>query len=140
MSLRCTVAFALSLLAGSAVPEGQPAAAHPEQVEQGRSLYEIYCLSCHGDQADGHGPRAAALSPRPADLTRLRAADGSFPAEEIRRTIDGRDTLPGHPRKEMPIWGLTLQQLDSDADQEEEVRAKIRSIVTYLESIQLPPD
>ena len=36
---------------------------------QGRKLYMANCMSCHGAAADGQGPAAAALRPRPTDFT-----------------------------------------------------------------------
>jgi mono/diheme cytochrome c family protein len=109
-----------------------------EGVADGRQLYEIYCRSCHGDSGRGDGPAAAELRPRPADLTRIRSRnDGEFPEERIRRKIDGRDELKSHGTRRMPVWGLGLQELDRDADQEGEVQTKIRQLTTYLRSIQI---
>jgi hypothetical protein len=82
---------------------------------------------------------AETLSTPPPYLTRLRSGDDdSFPVERIHSAIDGRETSPGHVRKDMPIWGLTFQELDRDSNQEAEVRARIRQIISYLESIQRP--
>ncbi len=36
---------------------------------RGKTLYQANCLACHGAKADGKGPAAAALSPRPTDFT-----------------------------------------------------------------------
>jgi len=108
-------------------------------VERGELLYRIYCQNCHGKQGHGDGPTAAVLTVRPADLGRLKK-EGEFPRDEIRGIIDGRETARGHgdaPR-EMPIWGLGFQELDRDADQEAEVRAKIEALLDFLETIQRP--
>lgn len=48
----------------------QPAAS-PEQIAQGRELYQTHCAACHGAEGRGDGPAAASLSPAPADLKRL---------------------------------------------------------------------
>lgn len=48
-------------------------AAGPEQVAQGRQLYQTHCAACHGEEGRGDGPAAAGLSPAPADLQRLTA-------------------------------------------------------------------
>ena len=116
---------------------GAPGPDAEASVEQGRALYEVYCQGCHGVEADGKGPMAESLGRRPPDLTRLQAAkDKSFPVEEVHRAIDGRQSAPGHLRRDMPIWGLTFQELDRDTDQERDVRDKITSLIRYLESIQ----
>jgi hypothetical protein len=39
----------------------------------------------------------------------------------------------------MPIWGLSFQELDSDVNQEDQVREKILHVIDYLESIQRKP-
>jgi len=36
----------------------------------------------------------------------------------------------------MPLWGIAFRQTGSDADQQEEVMARIRKLVDYLETIQ----
>jgi len=107
----------------------------------GAFLYSTYCLNCHGENARGNGPMADVLNVKPADLTTLAARNGGeFPAEEVARTIDGRDVPRGHGARQMPIWGLTFQQLDSDANQEDEVRRKIEALVRYLASLQRASD
>jgi hypothetical protein len=38
----------------------------------------------------------------------------------------------------MPIFGLTLQQTDTDTNQEAEVREKVERLIDYLKSLQQP--
>ncbi len=122
-------------MVGAVAPEGES----PE--EQGRFLYEVYCLNCHGENATGDGPTAKVLSVPPADLTGIVIRnDGKFPTDEMRRIIDGRDRKPGHGRSQMPIWGLAFQQVGTDVDQEAEVSLKIDQLLAYLESIQKKKD
>jgi mono/diheme cytochrome c family protein len=40
----------------------------PEAISEGELLYQSNCYSCHGDDARGNGPAAAALEPKPPDL------------------------------------------------------------------------
>lgn len=129
-----TLAAGLLLLA-SAVPA---AAQDPARAaERGELLYRIYCSSCHGDQGTGDGPVAEVLEIPPTDLTQLAAAHGGdFPAEDVRSSIDGRDEIAGHGRREMPVWGLTFQQRGRDVDQEAEIRGRIDDLLAYLRSIQ----
>jgi hypothetical protein len=81
---------------------------------------------------------AKLLTVSPSDLTRIRPSDdGEFPADKIRLVIDGRTDVRAHGTREMPVWGLTLQQSDRDSAQEDETSARIDDLVTYLESIQV---
>jgi mono/diheme cytochrome c family protein len=79
--LRITRDVALSL-AGLALLAGVILyfATRPSEViaVEGRDLYMRYCASCHGISATGDGPVAAALEPRPADLTRLTQATATL--------------------------------------------------------------
>ncbi len=45
-----------------------PANSTPEDIEQGKNLYDLNCASCHGENARGDGVVANTLKPRPADL------------------------------------------------------------------------
>jgi mono/diheme cytochrome c family protein len=119
------------------LPEHGAPAVRQELVDEGQLLYGIYCKSCHGPGGRGDGPTARSLKPRPADLTRLsRDNDGEFPLARVLLSIDGRSRVPGHTKGRMPIWGLSLQEADSDTNQEDEVRRKIQCLVEYLKSIQ----
>ena len=104
------------------------------------SLYVEYCASCHGTAADGAGPAATAMDPRPADLRRIAARRGGvFPAASIADKIDGRDPIKAHGSKDMPVWGKVFRD-DAEMEQgtEAAVRGRILVLVEYLKSIQLP--
>ena len=127
---------------GAADPEGfPPAAPTAEQIEDGRQLFRIYCVGCHGVTARGDGPASERLRNPPADLTRIEPDEhGDFPRERIHRAIEGIETTPGHAPSEMPVWGFALAPLDRDADPGDEVRSRIATLVDYLETLQAPPD
>lgn len=55
------ICAALILLPGLALAQGNP--------ERGKSLFGTHCASCHGPMGKGDGPAAAALNPKPKDLT-----------------------------------------------------------------------
>jgi mono/diheme cytochrome c family protein len=102
----------------------------------GHDLFQFYCASCHGRDAQGRGPAAAALKTRPSDLTLLALRnDGYFPRARVEAIITGGASavLPSHGSSEMPVWGLVFRGLDpSDAT----TRTRIANLVAYLESIQ----
>jgi mono/diheme cytochrome c family protein len=58
--MKYTVILAL-FFSGAALADGDP--------ERGAQLYQGSCMACHGVNADGNGPAAAALKPRPTDFT-----------------------------------------------------------------------
>jgi len=127
----------LLLVAVSCSHQSGAAGDQQQLAEQGRHLYQVYCVNCHGENGRGDGPTARYLKVEPADLTRLsKRNDGEFPGEATDQAIDGRRGVPGHGRSQMPIWGLSLQLLNQDTNQEDEVRQKILQLVEYLRSIQ----
>jgi mono/diheme cytochrome c family protein len=68
-----------------------------EARERGRGLYLAHCALCHGERADGHGPRSL-LSSRPADFT----------SKTWRRTVTPRKAFfilrEGVHGTAMPAW------------------------------------
>lgn len=117
-----------------------PVHAAASQVNQGRLEYVRYCASCHGVAADGRGPVAPALKQRPTDLRYLAGRYGApLPRDRIARFIDGREAVPAHGSREMPVWGERLQQKDVEGSPREDLtRSHIGAILTYLTSIQMP--
>ena len=106
---------------------------------RGRLSYRLYCRSCHGEDGRGEGPMAELLKVSPTDLTALAKRNGGeFPAEKTYRAIDGRQEVRGHGPRGMPVWGIGLQDLGRDHDQEAETRARILDLVTYVEHLQAP--
>ncbi len=101
----------------------------------GKEMFSAYCASCHGTDARGNGPAAAALKTPPADLTLLAAKNGGvFPEARVAAVIQGDALTPSHGGKGMPVWGpvfLTLGQ-----HQATQVQLRIHNLVKYLESIQ----
>jgi mono/diheme cytochrome c family protein len=100
----------------------------------GPDLYRHYCATCHGRDAKGKGPAAAALKVPPPDLTLLaRRRKGVFSAPEVESVIRGGTAVTAHGSDEMPVWGPIFRALDpSDA----RVNARISSLVSHIASIQ----
>ena len=103
--------------------------------ESGAVLFRTYCASCHGTDARGAGPMTAQLRRLPPSLTSFAVRNGGmFPAERVRRIIDGRD-IASHGTTEMPVWGDAFRRTREGLS-EKAAAARIDAIVRYLESIQ----
>lgn len=130
---------ALALAALTTLATVAPAAEQEdaESIAVGRVTYRVYCANCHGNDARGDGRIASLLTVEPSDLTRLAADNGgTFPADEVRKTIDGREEVRGHGMREMPIWGDVFQDDPGDAAAEKKAQDKIDDLVAFLGSIQ----
>jgi hypothetical protein len=105
----------------------------------GGNDFRVYCSSCHGASGKGDGPIASSLRRRPADLTQLtKQNDGTFPADRVFKSIDGRIPVPGHGGPDMPVWGDVFAA-SRESQGAENVKARIESLVKYLETIQDKP-
>jgi len=128
------VVAAIALVAG-APARGRGDDKVPATVS-GSVSFRTYCATCHGADARGDGPMTDNLRVRPPDLTLIaRRNEGRFPADNVRRIIDGRSPLKGHGGPEMPVWGDAFRS-SSDAYSEARVAEKINALVEYLKSIQ----
>lgn len=135
-----TAACAALLVGGLAVfaDAGQKTATGtpPPVIESlyGPDLYRHYCATCHGRDAKGKGPAAAALKVPPPDLTVIaRREKGIFPASQVKAIVRGGTVVAAHGSVEMPVWGPIFHALDpSDA----RVTARIDALVSHIASIQ----
>lgn len=123
------------LLALAAVPGVQ---AEDLSKYSGAQLFQRFCASCHGKAGKGDGAVAPYFKLLPPDLTRItRRSRGTFPAERIRRVIDGRENVPPHGAREMPVWGTEFTAAAPDpASARATADANIALLVEYLRSIQ----
>ncbi len=112
--------------------------ADPQAHYSGQRLYETYCSSCHGLDADGTGPVEPFTSAHAPDLTRIAARNGgTFPAEQVFRTVDGQFESPPPNTRHMPIWGYELFTGEGDDQAAHQRVLDIEHrIVKYLQSIQ----
>ncbi|MCS6994501.1 MAG: cytochrome c [Anaerolineales bacterium] len=78
----------------------------------GKTLYENFCLSCHGPSGKGDGPAAATLHPQPADLMALLQTHDD--ASLTTRIAEGKAGTA------MPAWRDVLNE------------TQIRQILAYL--------
>ena len=103
---------------------------------KGQDLYRAYCASCHGLDARGDGPAAAALRTKVPNLRQLAERNGGmFPAAKVQKVISGDDVIASHGSREMPIWGPIFHQVEEDIDRG---NVRLDNLVKYLESIQAP--
>ena len=127
----------IGLLLGACVAaSGENAQRDPTRADadSGRQLYLEHCASCHGLTGKGDGIAAATLRRPLPDLSLLaRKSGGTYPSEEVARTIDGRKRLAGHRRDGMPLWGNVFSRLEAD---EKNVRTGIEALVAYVKSLQ----
>jgi mono/diheme cytochrome c family protein len=113
------------------IAELQPSA----DAASGKELYNSLCARCHGENGIGNGPVASTLKTLPPDLTRLtRRNNGLFPHERVLHIIKGDVVLKTRGTQEMPTWGPTLRQMDSDPAAGD---ARIDTLVEYLAKLQV---
>ena len=136
----CGAIATASMVTAALFTAQQPAAAQASQpgihAPMGAYLFKTYCASCHGTAALGDGPLADSMRRRPSNLTEIaRRNKGAYPQELVFRIIDGRTPVRGHGGPDMPIWGDAFMRTSEAAD-EASVRARIRALVEFLETIQ----
>jgi len=138
-------AWILAAPAAHALSQGTAPILSPEgEVTSGQLEYREHCASCHGLSGKGDGPVAEALAKSPGDLTQLRKKHGGkFPSQRVYRTIDGRDRVPSHGTREMPVWGSVFRLRQGSLSgsgapplTDDEVKARIKPIVEYVRSLQ----
>lgn len=94
-----------------------PTANDPESIDRGRKVFAEQCASCHGERADGAGPRAGELAAVP---TNFLAPDYTKSAPRIAARIAyGRGDV-------MPAFVGTLSE------------EQIWDAANYLRSLQKP--
>jgi mono/diheme cytochrome c family protein len=116
------------------------ARADDSHANEGERLYLQYCAACHGRDANGKGPVAPVLSPRPTDLTKLAQRYGApLPKPAISEFIDGRHEIRAHGSSDMPVWGRVLTEpFPPNVSERARVRGDLMLILDYLETVQQP--
>jgi putative copper resistance protein D len=76
---------------------------HAASIAEGRALFAVHCVVCHGPRGAGDGPAAASLDPRPPDLRAHHV--GLHTAGDLFWWIT-------HGKPPMPAFG---ERLDADA-------------------------
>ena len=60
--------FVLSFAGSTLGKDPKPPKKTPELLNAGKKLFEVNCVSCHGEKGDGKGPVGMALTPHPSDF------------------------------------------------------------------------
>ena len=103
-------------------------------IARGKQSFRDHCAVCHGNDAHGNGPAAAALTPRPTDLSLFTKRTGSFPAAKVEASIRGTDPVVAHGIPGMMVWGAILR---SEANgNEARTDEQIADLVAFIRSIQ----
>jgi mono/diheme cytochrome c family protein len=115
-----------------------PASAEDLSHYSGEELYQRLCAACHGEHGEGDGTVASYFKMQPPDLTQLaKRRGGQYPADAVRRIVDGRDVPGPHGSRQMPVWGVALYYADpTNPDQEKQVKELVDRVVEYLGTIQ----
>ncbi len=115
------------------------------RTDLGRFEFDNNCASCHGPAGRGDGEVGRTLKQPVPDLTTLASRSGGvFPAERVRRVIDGRDELKGHWGRAMPLWGLQYSSQAAEyykglaIDPDAFVKQRVDALVDYLRTLQGP--
>jgi mono/diheme cytochrome c family protein len=116
-------------------PEIKHVPAPVTSAASGKEMFKAYCATCHGANAKGDGPAAAALKVPPPDLTVLAKNNGGkFPADRISSILRGRATVTAHGNQDMPVWGPVFWRMSGG--HEAEVQQRIVNLTHYIESLQ----
>jgi mono/diheme cytochrome c family protein len=79
----------------------------PQARARGRELFLRHCAICHGERADGRGPRRGSLIPSPTDFRDPSWRSRTTPARAFATVRSGK---PGTP---MPSWKPVLSESET---------------------------
>jgi mono/diheme cytochrome c family protein len=144
MQIRSTLIAAAGLVALTGCgPEGfagMGAEVARAPVPSGAELYATFCAACHGATGRGDGPAAAGMSPAPADLTRLSAANGgTFPLVQVMGKIYGysEGEVGGMPEFASVVEGDTVL-VETAPGVATPTPERLVALAEYLETLQAP--
>src|ERR1041384_4255171 len=124
----------LSMLFADATPKIKRIPARSTASVAGQDLFREYCAVCHGTDAMGGGPAAAALKVKPANLTQIsRKNSNKYPEIRVQRVINGEDEMTAHGSREMPVWGQIFRHMNSNQDLS---AVRVYNLVKYIEQVQ----
>jgi len=77
---------------------------------KGGEVYQSYCATCHGDAGKGDGIAAAALDPKPRDLSNAEYVSGLTDAHIKKVVTEGGPSVGMSAA--MPAWGGIIPEDD----------------------------
>lgn len=105
--------------------------AKPLPASDAKQMFNSYCAPCHGVSGKGDGPAAAALTPKPADLTQFaKRRGGTFSAKDFEDKLNGMAMAPAHGSSQMPVWGPIFRQMGNE-------QLRVANLRKYVESLQV---
>jgi mono/diheme cytochrome c family protein len=103
----------------------------PINASDAPAMFKSYCAPCHGVSGKGDGPAAAALNPKPADLTQFaKRRAGTFSAKDFEDKLNGMAMAPAHGSSDMPVWGPIFRQMGNE-------QLRLANLRKYVESLQV---
>jgi mono/diheme cytochrome c family protein len=103
----------------------------PINASDAPAMFKSYCAPCHGVSGKGDGPAAAALNPKPADLTQFaKRRGGTFSAKDFEDKLNGMAMAPAHGSSDMPVWGPIFRQMGNE-------QLRLANLRKYVESLQV---
>jgi mono/diheme cytochrome c family protein len=117
-------------------PQVQVVPAPYTPADSGRAMFDAYCGACHGVDAKGHGPAAAAMKSAVPDLTRLaKSHDGTYPVFSVAETLRIMRPLSAHGSSDMPVWGPVFSKVSRQDNAV--IQQRIHNLNLYIESLQV---
>jgi mono/diheme cytochrome c family protein len=138
MNFKKTLVFGIAPIIAAQMLLAMRATAEDLSTYNGAQLYRRFCASCHGASGMGDGPVAPSLNVMVPDLTHIaRRHSGEFPADLVRRIIDGRTVQIPHGTREMPVWGYEFRKAgEGDSDAGTAADQLVGRVLDYLRTIQ----
>lgn len=101
------IVVALLVAGGAAVARVGPTTPDPAQ---GKRVYGLYCVTCHGAKGDGRGPIGKTLTPPPRDFTAAEFKYGGTDRDIFEVITYGAAAKGGSPL--MGPWGAIIPEPD----------------------------
>lgn len=98
--------------------------AQDEAIKKGREHYKMFCINCHGFNADGTGPYVESMKITPSDLTALKQTGDICIAERVLKAVSGVHDIAAGQEQNMPVFSGNLASIT------------IYELTQYLKSIQ----
>ncbi len=109
MRSRLTVVGCLTVL-GCLILAAPSASKAQDEVAQGKQVYSLYCVTCHGESGDGQGPVGKTLTPPPRNFGEGDFKYGGTDEEIFEVISNGAAARGGSPL--MAPWGAVIPEAD----------------------------